>query len=143
MGDPTFMRMTNATDVLQRALDLIATDLPAWLELFTDDAVVEFPYAASLGRPGRLEGKKAIGDYFLSTPGTFTNLRFRDLRIISGADPDVAVAEVHGSATLMPMNASYEQDYVMILRTKGGKAVHYTEYWNPLNGREHFERGAK
>lgn len=130
--------MQTASLVLRRMIDLIATDVPAWVELFDDDAVVEFPYAASLGRPERLEGKDAIARYFLSTPGTFTNLRFRDLHVIAGADPDVAVAEVHGSATLMPMNAAYEQDYVMVLHTKAGKAVHYREYWNPLNGREHL-----
>jgi len=135
--------MDNATLVLRRMIELIATDVAAWVQLFSDEAVVEFPYAASLGRPERLEGKAAIASYFLATPGTFTNLRFRDLRVIESADPSLAVAEVHGSATLMPMNAPYEQDYVMILRTEDGKAVHYREYWNPLNGREHLAGAAQ
>jgi len=131
-----------AAKVLERAIELIGTDMEAWLDLFSDDAVVVFPYAPSIGYAARLEGKAAIAAYFRATPAVFTNLRFRDLVLVPGADPNVAVAEVHGSATLMPGARPYEQDYVMILRTANGRAVEYREYWNPLNGLDHFRKEA-
>ncbi len=121
-----------AARALDAHLELIATDVPRWLELFADDAVVEFPYAEGLGRAGRLVGKAAIAAYFTGTPGVFRELRFRDLRRFASADPEVAIAEVHGSAIIGPTGRAYEQDYVMVLRTRAGKIVAYREYWNPV-----------
>ena len=113
-------------------LELIASDIARWIDLFADDAVVEFPYAASLGRTGRFEGKAAIDGYFRGTPGIFRDLRFRDLRLHRGEDPNHVVAEVHGSAVLGPHARPYEQDYVMVLHARDGKIASYREYWNPL-----------
>ena len=127
-----------AASALAAHLELIGHDMQRWLALFADDAVVEFPYAASLGRPGRLDGKAAIDAFFRGTPGTFRDLTFRDLRSFPGTDPDFAVAEVHGSAIIGAMNRRYEQDYVMLLRTRAGKIVWYREYWNPIPAIEAF-----
>jgi ketosteroid isomerase-like protein len=121
-----------AAAVLERAVQLIGTDIEAWLGLFAQDAVVEFPYARALGHSPTLQGKDAIAAYFRPAVQAFTQLHFRDLRIDSGADPDIAFAQVHGSAVLMPGAHAYEQDYVMWLRTKAGRVTHYIEYWNPL-----------
>lgn len=122
----------DAAQALAAHLELIGHDMQRWLALFADDAVVEFPYAASLGRSGRLAGKAAIDAYFRGTPETFRGLTFCDLRRFPGSDPELAVAEVHGSAVIGTTGARYEQDYVMLLRTRGGKIVWYREYWNPL-----------
>lgn len=127
--------MTNETSDAGRALtahlELIGRDIARWLDLFADDAVVVFPYAASVGAPTRLTGKPAIAAYFGGTPGTFRDLRFRDERRFPGADPEQALAEVHGSARVGPEGRPYEQDYVMIVRTRAGKIVEYREYWDP------------
>jgi uncharacterized protein len=126
------LRSSEASRLLETHLDLIVRDISAWLELFEDDAVVEFPYAPSLGLSRRLEGKAAIEQYFRETPGTFRELQFRDLHLLPSSDPELAFAEVHGSALVGPTGAPYEQDYVMLLRTKRGRIIHYTEYWNPV-----------
>ncbi len=121
-----------AVRALEAHLDLVARDIARWLELFADDAVVEMPYAPSIARTGRFVGKPAIDAYFRGTPGTFRDLVFRDLRVHAGADPELALAEVHGSARIGPEGRPYEQDYVMIVRTRGGQIVEYREYWNPV-----------
>lgn len=121
-----------AERALTAHLELIGHDMPRWLDLFADDAVVEFPYAASVGQNGRLVGKAAIDAYFGGAPGVFRDLEFRDLRRFPSADPDLAIAEVHGSAIIGPTGKPYEQDYVMLLRTRAGKIVLYREYWDPL-----------
>ena len=119
----------DAAKALDEHLAFIARDIDRWLDLFADDAVVEFPYAPP-GYPARLEGKAAIDAYFRPTPQTFPGLVFTNLRRHPTVDPDVALAEVHGSATIPTTGKRYEQDYVMVLRTRAGKIVHYREYWN-------------
>ena len=42
---------------------LIGKDIKAWVDLFAEDAVVEFPYASALSLPERLEGKPATHNY--------------------------------------------------------------------------------
>ncbi|TKC91475.1 nuclear transport factor 2 family protein [Polyangium fumosum] len=119
----------NAAQALDEHLALISKDIQRWVELFADDAVVEFPYAPP-GLPARLEGKAAIDTYFRPTPQTFVGLTFSDVRRYVTTDPDVALAEVHGTAQIPATGKRYEQDYVMVLRTRAGKIVHYREYWN-------------
>ena len=93
-------RPTNALQALDAHLALVTRDLETWLALFADDAVVEFPYAASVGLPGRLEGKDAIRGYFGHASEVFLDLVFRDVRRHATLDPDIAIAEAHGSATI-------------------------------------------
>lgn len=128
MHDP---HATPAVTALRAHLEWIARDIERWLALFADDAVVEFPYAPSLGQARALVGKRAIADYFRRTPAVFRGLSFRDLRVHATTSPDVAVAEVHGSATLAPGGQAYEQDYVLIVEQRGGEIVRYREYWDP------------
>lgn len=127
----------DAVQILEELLEHIGNDLTRCFSLFTEDAVVEFPYARS-EQPARLEGKAAIQGYFRKTPDTFLELRFRDLRLYRTTDPDVALAEVHGSAIIAPTGKPYEQDYVLVLRTRKGKVVHYREYWNLVPALEAF-----
>jgi uncharacterized protein (TIGR02246 family) len=123
---------------LDAHLELIRTDLERWLELFTDDAVVEFPYAAGLELPQRLEGREAIRRYFADTPKHFQGLVFTNVRRYRTADPDVALAEAHGSATIAVTGSGYEQDYVMLVKTRDGRISLYREYWNPIPGLRAF-----
>ena len=119
----------DAAQALDEHLEHIGHDMQRWIELFADDAVVEFPYAPP-GLPGRFEGKEAIDHYFRATPEKFLGLSFRDVRRYPTTDPDVALAEAHGSATIASTGKRYEQDYVMVLRTRHGRIVLYREYWN-------------
>jgi hypothetical protein len=123
---------------LDAHLELIRTDLERWLELFTDDAVVEFPYAAGLELPQRLEGREAIRRYFADTPKHFQGLVFTNVQRYRTTDPDVALAEAHGSATIAVTGSGYEQDYVMLVKTRDGRISLYREYWNPIPGLRAF-----
>ncbi|WP_437611082.1 nuclear transport factor 2 family protein [Sorangium sp. So ce834] len=124
-------RPLDAAQALDAHLDLIGRDTQRWLDLFADDAIVEFPYATGLGVPGRFEGKPAIRRYFEGILERFRDLSLLDARRYPTTDPDVAIAEVHGSATILPAGKRYEQNYVMIVATRDGKIVRYREYWNP------------
>ncbi|RKG97750.1 nuclear transport factor 2 family protein [Corallococcus sp. CA053C] len=128
-------RTTPSSDlarVMDAHLALIGTDIERWLTLFADDAVVEFPYAPSLGMPSRLEGIEAIRAYFVPITQRFQGLAFAGVQRYPTTDPNVGWMEVHGSATLQPSHFHYEQDYVMRLHLREGRIVRYREYWNPL-----------
>ncbi|NOK11392.1 nuclear transport factor 2 family protein [Corallococcus exercitus] len=120
------------TRLMDAHLALIATDVERWLALFADDAVVEFPYAPSLGGPARLEGISAIRAYFAPITKHFQGLTFTNARRYPGADGQTGWLEVHGTATLQPGNIPYAQDYVMRMQVRDGRIAHYREYWNPL-----------
>lgn len=128
----------DAAQLLALALERFSTDIHAWLDLIAEDAVVEFPYSRGLGTTPRLEGKPAIAAYFTSAIQAFRDLTFRDVRLHPGRDPSVAIAEAHGTAIIAPTGKRYEQDYVMVVRARGGRIVEYREYWNPLPALEAF-----
>jgi hypothetical protein len=128
----------DAASLLDAHLELIRTDIERWLELFTDDAVVEFPYAAGLALPERLEGREAIRRYFADTPKHFQGLVFTHVRRYRTTEPDVALAEAHGSATIAATGSAYEQDYFMVVKARDGRISLYREYWNPIPGLKAF-----
>jgi len=128
----------DAGGLLDAHLALIGTDIERWLELFAEDAVVEFPYARPLGLPERLEGREAIRRYFGDTPKHFLGLVFTNVQRYLTTDPEVAIAEAHGSATIAATGRQYEQDYIMLVKTRAGRISLYREYWNPIPGLEAF-----
>ncbi|QDL10457.1 nuclear transport factor 2 family protein [Brasilonema octagenarum UFV-E1] len=123
---------STAAEVFADSLALITKDIQAWVELFAENAVVEFPYASALGSPQRLEGKPAIYNYMKDALAQMQNLVFTNIRAYPTSNPNVLFAEVHGKAIIVATGRHYQQDYVMRLETKDGKIIHYREYWNPV-----------
>ena len=118
-------------EIFDAHLSLITTDLTRWLELFADGAVVEFPYATSVGFPARLEGRAALRKHFeeVIAKMSFGKFTFSNVRRYPGADPGAGWFEVHGEARSRD-GGTYAQDYVMRLETKDGRITRYVEYWN-------------
>lgn len=125
------MEQSTTAQVFAAHLALIATDIQAWADLFAENAVVEFPYAAALGSPERLEGKFAIYNYMKNAVAKMQHLTFTNIRQYQTTNPNILFAEVHGEATMIATGRHYQQDYMMRLETKAGKIFHYREYWNP------------
>lgn len=118
------------TEVFAAHLASVGREVQAWVDLFAENAVIEFPYASTT--PGRLEGKETIYNYMKDVPAQMQNLVFTNLRIYPTSNPNVLFAEVHGEADIVCTGRHYHQDYVMWLETKEGKIIHYREYWNPM-----------
>lgn len=131
-----FQGETKQKDTVEMIFDvhlaLIVKDIQAWVNLFTEDAVIEFPYASAVGTPERLEGFTAIYNYMKDVPTQMQNLIFTNVRKYPTSNPNILWAEVQSSATIVSTGRHYQQDYVMQLETKDGKIVHYREYWNPI-----------
>jgi uncharacterized protein len=116
--------------VFSTYLSLMVRDLQALMNLYAEDAIVEFPYA--FNTPRRLEGKTAIYNYLKDALAQMQDLKFTNIRIYSTIDPNVLWAEVQGEAVMADTGLLYQQEYVMRLETKEGQIAHYREYWNPM-----------
>ncbi len=123
----------SASELMKVHLQLIGVDIPAWLGLLSKSAVVEFPYAPSLGYPPRIEGLAAIAELMNATTSNFDPFRFTDISIHLCEKKDEAWASFHGEAFVPKTQKLYSQDYAAFMRVAGGKIVYYREYWNPCN----------
>lgn len=108
-----------------------------WIELWDDEGVCEFPFAAP-DRPRRLQGKAELLAYMEQYPSRITIDGVDELRVHPCADPQVVVVEITIRGTAVETGRPYPQQYVVIAETSDGKLVHYREYWNPLVSAEAF-----
>src|SRR6266446_5735851 len=109
----TSSNLTPAAQALQKHLALIGSDLDAWLELFSDDAVIEFPYAERLGLASALRGKPAIEEHMRSVLKAMTKLVFSRIVIYPIAGASQAIAEFHADALIGAEKVPYAQDYIV------------------------------
>jgi uncharacterized protein len=117
------------TQVFTSFLSLIVKDVQALMNLYAEDAVVEYPYA--FDTPKRLEGKEVIYNYLKNAVAKLQDLRFTNIRAYPTTDSNILWAEVQGEAVIAATGLPYQQEYVMRLEIRNGLIVHYREYWNP------------
>ncbi|MCF2717078.1 MULTISPECIES: nuclear transport factor 2 family protein [unclassified Paenibacillus] len=108
---------------------LVKQDFDQWFALFSEDAVVEFPYAPA-GYTQRLVGIKEIRKYVYEL--------FKQVRILSFSSPhllvtnDKMVAEYTCDAVMTGTDKPYRQQYISIFHIKDGKITLFKDYWNPI-----------
>jgi uncharacterized protein len=124
------MQPVSATQIFTTYLSLMVKDVQALMDLYAEDAVIEFPYA--FDTPRRLEGKKAIYNYLKDALAQMQDLRFTNIRVYPTTNPNTLWAEVQGEAVITATGFPYQQEYVMQLEMRNGQIVHYREYWNPM-----------
>jgi len=100
------------------------------LSLFTDDAVIEYPYATSLGSPTRLN-KQDYSEHLTFILPKMPDIRFSEIRIYPLSETDSYWAEPHGEAIIPKTGKKYQQDYVMYFTVRDKQISFYREYWNP------------
>jgi uncharacterized protein len=126
-------RMTTAVDVFSKLarVGVATSDVAALVDLCADDVVFEFPFAPP-GRPARVEGKPALGDYLKAVSGRMRLEGVTSLEIHETVKPEVAIIEMTMTGTVTATGAPYEQSYVVILTVRDGLIARYRDYWNPL-----------
>ncbi|UOQ69500.1 nuclear transport factor 2 family protein [Hymenobacter volaticus] len=113
-------------------------DLPTVLACFTEEAIIEYPYAPQMGTAARLDGKPAIRQYLQHALQGMPPLVFSQLYLAHDVAQGIHWAEVHCEAPVPGTDRTYRQDYVMRFELRGEQIQHYREYWNQLAGREAF-----
>ena len=118
-------------EIFDKHLTLMLTNIEAWSGLLAEKIIVEFPYAAALGAPQRLEGKSAVFNHIKAALARMPNLTFTNVRKYPTLNPNLLWAEFHGEAIIATTGLLYQQDYVAQMQIEDGKVIHYREYWNP------------
>ncbi|MFJ8532146.1 nuclear transport factor 2 family protein [Streptomyces sp. NPDC093591] len=110
---------------------LLDKDIPAWVDLWDEDGVFEFPFAPE-GWPRRLEGKTAVSDYMRDYPNHIDLHDFPDLKIHQTDDAETIVVEMRGVGRLVHSGAPFDMTYIAVVSVVDGRITRYRDYWNPL-----------
>ncbi|CAI1761822.1 Ketosteroid isomerase-related protein [Serratia quinivorans] len=129
--------LNHAAELMKKMLDNFANNPEKIIDLFSEDAVVEFPYAPgeALGFPKKLTGKAAILTYAKSL-----GLSLRDYKINPLSDwgrytlsgTKTYLFEYTGDAITVSGNKPYHQDIHAFVKITHGKISHFCEYWDPF-----------
>jgi uncharacterized protein len=123
------MTTTALPDWFSAALDALrAGDVGAFVAMYTDDAVHEFPFAPE-GAPQRLDGKAAIADYMKVLPDRVRFDSFDDVRVREAGDELIVEATARG--TRPGSGAPFQMQYVWFITHSGGRVSRFRDYMNP------------
>ncbi len=102
-----------------------------WAALFTEDGVLEFPYAPP-GYPTRLQGRDELRAHMANFPKAF-RIEMKDVRIHETVDPTLVIAELRCEGVALETGRPYDQTYISVVETWDGRISRYVDYyWNPL-----------
>ncbi|MEJ1201318.1 nuclear transport factor 2 family protein [Streptomyces sp. BB1-1-1] len=125
-----------AADLYRHSLRLLLDkDIDAWVGLWADDGVMEFPFAPG-DRPRRLEGREAVAAYMRPYPDHIDLHDFPDLRIHETTDPRTVVVEMRGVGRVVKTGAPFDMTYIAVVTVEDGRFTSYRDYWNPLTLQE-------
>jgi ketosteroid isomerase-like protein len=106
----------------------LGRDFDAWVGLFADDAILEFPHFASLGWPTETRGRDSIraglGPFLESVDDFF----LQNVRVYEAADPDTVFAEYEVHARVKATGRRYDQSYFAMLTARNRKIVRPREF---------------
>ncbi len=102
-----------------------------WIELFTEDGVLEFPYAPK-DFPKFVKGKKDLYEYMKNFPEHF-KVDFENLHFHSTEEPTLVIAEFSSNGHAISTGNPYIQKYISVVTTDTkGKIIRYVDFWNPM-----------
>ncbi len=127
---------TKLQQLVQRYLHLYSLQhWDEWIDLWTDDGVLEFPYAPA-GRRCRYAGKADILAYMKAAASRMAGrIKVEGLdyfRMHPMLDPDTGCFEMAVKGRIVGTEAPYDQKYISIIETNDGRISLYREYWNPV-----------
>ena len=126
MGD----RASANVGVLTKCFETIAAgDADALVEYYTDDYVLELPYATADGAT-RYDGRDAVRAR-LRLVFRVLRLNLRVTVVHPAADPDLVIAEYTSEGTSLPTGERTSNRYVGFWWFRDGLACRTREYFNP------------
>lgn len=131
-----------AQQVFQDHLDLLSSGrIAEWVDLFTDDGVLEFPYGPE-GFPDLVTGKAELFDYMRNFPEHF-DVTFSAPTYHLTVDPSLVIAEFASTGHAVTTGRPYNQRYISVVSTEGGRISRYVDFWNPQVGADALRGGAE
>jgi ketosteroid isomerase-like protein len=122
-------KRTRNREVIERSFDAVGrADVAGQLDAFTEDVVLELPYADP---PVRLEGKAAIRAHVGPALDIFRfQLHITD--VYDCADPDTLVLEYRSEGRVTTTGKEYRNTYIGVVRFRDGLICHQREFYNPV-----------
>jgi hypothetical protein len=115
-------------ELVSAALGDKAAKASDFLDMFSEDAVLEYPFAPT-GTPQLVNGKESISSH-AARLGPL--LEFGDFTLTSVYQlADVVIFEATCQGRGLKTGLPYNQQYICVLHLRGGKIVRYQDYWNP------------
>ena len=128
MTEPAETRARNLAAVQGAFAGIAAGDAARQLSHYTDDMVLELPYADP---PKRVEGKATALEYLDAALGAFS-LRLTVTEVHECADPDELIVEFTGTGSYRPTGGTYDNRYIAVFGFRDGLICRQREYYNPL-----------
>ncbi|SFK79764.1 Ketosteroid isomerase-related protein [Amycolatopsis sacchari] len=124
--------MTQPEDLVQKMLDLLlAKDMNAVADLWAEDGVAEFPFAAGAS-PRRLTGREEVRRYLANYPERIDVREFPALTVYRTDHPDTIVVELTATGLTVRTGEPYRLDYIVVVTVRDGLITRYRDYWSPL-----------
>ncbi|MEU0132684.1 nuclear transport factor 2 family protein [Streptomyces sp. NPDC006296] len=119
-------------ETFRRLLELLlAKDMDAVADLWSEHGTAEFPFAAGAS-PRRLTGREAVRDYLAGYPDLMDVQTIAALTVHHTEQPETVVAEFTAHGRTIATDEPYRLDYVTVLTTRQGLITRYRDYWSPL-----------
>jgi ketosteroid isomerase-like protein len=103
-------------------------DVDRLAEYWTDDFVLEFPYADP---PRALEGKSAVCAHLREALDTF-RIRLRVTDVYQCPDREVIIAEYVSDGEVATTGRPYQNRYIGVFMFRGEKITWQREFYNPI-----------
>jgi ketosteroid isomerase-like protein len=127
--------LKHAAELMKKMLDNFVNNPEKIIDLFAEDAVIEFPYAPgeAYGFPKRVEGRAAILKYAKGLQSALRDYKINPLSdwgcySLSGSKK--FLFEYTGDAITVPDNKPYHQDIHAFVEVNHGKITYFEEYWD-------------
>ena len=118
--------------LFRRGLDLLlAKDVDGFVDLFTPDCTVEFPFATA-GAPRELHGREALREYLADYPQQVDIAEFPSVVVHRSTDPGLVIVEFTARGRTVRTGAPYEMRYVVVVTANEHGIVGYRDYWSPV-----------
>lgn len=123
-------------ELVDRALGLLlAKDMERFAGLWSEDGVLEFPFAAP-GYPARVSGRIAIAEYLRDYPSIVDVREIAERRVHQTVDPAVVVAEFDATGVVVATGSPYLMRYIAVITVRDNEIHCYRDYWSPLAAAE-------
>ncbi|GAB3169128.1 nuclear transport factor 2 family protein [Telluribacter humicola] len=119
-------------------LEFLSTGrIEEWVDLFTEDGVLEFPYATKgTDFLSSVSGKKDLFDYMKNFPEHFKE-ELENLHFHATEEPTLVNAEFTRNGYAISTGKPYLQKYISVVTTTPeGKILKNVDFWNPLTAFE-------
>ncbi|WP_055594822.1 nuclear transport factor 2 family protein [Streptomyces hirsutus] len=117
-------------DLFTHGLDLLAEGrIEEWIDGFTEDGVLEFPYPA-WGLPTRMQGREAL----LAQMTMFRDqlkVEFSEPEFYTATEDGLVIAAFTAECTLLATGGQYHQTYLSVVRYEQGRIALFRDFWNP------------